>query len=109
MTRYGRGPATLSAMETQADIRTPTAPAVRLRWLSIVETLSFVALLSMMLTGNEQGVSIVGAIHGILFLAYAILVVRDRETFGWSWGFVAAAVLTGPIGPILVLERLRRG
>ena len=109
MTRYGRGPATLSAMETQTDVRTSDGPAARLRWLSVVETLSFIALLSMMLTGNEQGVSIVGAIHGFLFLAYAILVVRDRETFGWSWGFVAAAVLTGPIGPILVLERLRRG
>ena len=96
-------------METQADIRSTAGPATRLRWLSIVETVSFAALLWMMVSGNEQGVSIVGAIHGFLFLAYAILVVRDRESFGWSWGFVAAAVLTGPIGPILVLEKLRRG
>lgn len=94
-------------METQAD--KTAGPATRLRWLSIVETFSFAALLWMMLSGNEQGVSIAGAIHGFLFLAYAILVLRDREHFGWSWGFVAAAVLTGPIGPILVLERLRRG
>lgn len=96
-------------METQADLRSSTGPASRLRWLSIVETVSFAALLWMMISGNEQGVSIVGAIHGFLFLAYAILVVRDRESFGWSWGFIAAAVLTGPIGPILVLEKLRRG
>jgi integral membrane protein len=96
-------------METQTELRSPATPATRLRWLSIVETVSFVALLWMMLSGNEQGVSIVGAVHGFLFLAFAILVVRDREVFGWSWGFVAAAVLTGPIGPILVLERLRRG
>ena len=96
-------------METQADLGSSAAPATRLRWLSVVETISFVALLWMMFSGNERGVSIVGAIHGFLFLAYAILIVRDREHFGWSWGFVAAAVLTGPIGPILVLERLRRG
>ena len=96
-------------MENQAAIATVTVPATRLRWLSIVETLSFVALVWMMVSGNEQGVSVVGAIHGFLFLAYAILVVRDREVFGWSWTFVAAALLTGPIGPIVVLERLRRG
>ena len=96
-------------METQADLGTTDAAATRLRWLSIVETISFAALLWMMFSGNERGVSIVGAIHGFLFLAYAILVVRDREHFGWSWGFVAAAVLTGPIGPIIVLEKLRRG
>lgn len=95
-------------METQPNIVRVDASKQRLRWLSVVETISFVALLWMMLSQNEQGVSIVGAIHGLLFLAYAILVVRDRDQLGWSWGFVAAAVLTGPIGPIVVLERLRR-
>ena len=95
-------------METQPNLVGAEAPKQRLRWLSIVETISFAGLLWMMFSENEQGVSIVGAIHGFLFLAYAILVVRDREQLGWSWGFVAAAVLTGPIGPILVLERLRR-
>jgi heme A synthase len=62
----------------------------------------------MMVTGNEGGVSVTGAIHGVLFLAYALLVLRDREVFAWSWGFVAVAILTGPIGAIVVLERLRR-
>lgn len=62
----------------------------------------------MMLAGNERGVSISGAVHGLLFLAYALLVLRDREVFAWSWGFVAVAILTGPIGAIVVLERLRR-
>lgn len=62
----------------------------------------------MMLSHNETGVSVTGALHGALFLAYALLVLRDREEFGWSWGFTAAAILTGPIGAILVLEKLRR-
>lgn len=61
----------------------------------------------MMLTHNEAGVSVTGAIHGFLFLAYAVLVLRDREVFGWSWGFVAVAILTGPVGAIVVLEKLR--
>lgn len=80
----------------------------RLVTVSILETVSFVALLAMMLAGNESAVSIVGMVHGLLFLAYAGLVVMDRLSFGWSWGFTALAILSGPIGAIVVLERLRR-
>ncbi|MDQ4126236.1 MAG: DUF3817 domain-containing protein [Actinomycetota bacterium] len=90
------------------DDRASDAPARRLRVVSILETLSFLALLWMMLSHNDAGVSVTGAIHGVLFLAYALLVLRDREVFGWSWGFVAVAILTGPIGAIVVLEKLRR-
>lgn len=79
----------------------------RLRTVSILETVSFLVLLAMMLVDSDAGVSVTGAIHGALFLAYALLVLRDREVFGWSWGFVAVAILTGPIGAIVVLEKLR--
>lgn len=82
--------------------------ARRLRLVSILETLSFVVLLALMLSGNDAGVSVAGAIHGVLFLGYALLVLRDREVFGWSWAFVAVAILTGPVGAIVVLEKLRR-
>ena len=81
--------------------------ARRLRVVSILETLSFLVLLTMMLVHSEGGVSISGAVHGALFLAYALLVLRDREVFGWSLGFVAVAIFTGPIGAIVVLEKLR--
>ena len=80
----------------------------RLVTVSILETVSFVVLLAMMLAGSEIGVSVAGMTHGLLFLAYALLVVVDRVNFGWSWGFVAFAVLSGPIGAIVVLETLRR-
>ncbi len=83
-------------------------PNATLLKVSILETLSFMVLLTMMIRHSESGVSISGAIHGLLFLWYAVLVFRDRTAFGWSAGFTAAAILTGPIGPILVLERLRR-
>lgn len=90
------------------NLFTSDAATRRLRWLSIVETISFITLVWMMISANEQGVSIAGAIHGVLFLAYAIFVLRDRDKYGWSWLFVALAILTGPLGPILVLERLRK-
>ena len=76
--------------------------------ISTLETFSFLVLLAMMLTHNETGVSVAGMIHGLLFLAYAWFVVMDREVFDWSWTFVIAAIVTGPLGAIFVLERLRR-
>ena len=96
-------------METSATTENARSTAAgRLRLVSILETLSFIGLLFMMFTENETGVSILGAIHGMLFLAYAIIVLKDREVFGWSIGFTAVAILTGPLGAILVLERLRK-
>ena len=95
-------------MGIQQNLFTSDAPSKRLRWLSIAETISFITLVWMMVTANEQGVSVTGAIHGVLFLVYAIFVIRDRDKFGWGWGFVALALLTGPIGPLIVLEKLRR-
>ena len=87
----------------------PMRTAVRrLAIVSVLETVSFLLLLVMMVRHDETGVSMVGMIHGVLFLAYALLVVKDREIFGWTWLFVAVAILTGPIGAILVLERLPR-
>ncbi|MDQ4144005.1 MAG: DUF3817 domain-containing protein [Actinomycetota bacterium] len=80
----------------------------RLRITSILETISFIVLLVMMLTGNEGGVSVVGAIHGFLFLAYALLVWLDHGDLGWTPGFAVLGIITGPLGAILVLERLRR-
>lgn len=77
-------------------------------WLSITETISFLALLAMMATGNEAGVSVVGMIHGLLFAAYALVVWFQREELGWSTRFAVLAILTGPIGAIIALERIRR-
>ena len=82
--------------------------ARQLAGVSILETLSFIALLGAMILESEGGVSVIGAVHGILFLAYAFLVFRDREAFGWTMGFMIVAIVTGPVGAIVVLERLRR-
>lgn len=96
-------------MDTSAALNATRAKAAtQLRVVSILETLSFIGLLVMMFTHNEGGVSVLGMIHGLLFLAYAIMVLKDRDVFDWSLGFTALAILTGPIGAILVLERLRK-
>jgi hypothetical protein len=50
-----------------------------------------------------------GFFHGWIFLAFAAMVVFIARPMRWSWAFVAVALLTGPIGSILVYERIRRG
>ncbi len=81
----------------------------RLRLISLLETASFLALLLMMIVGSENGVSVVGMLHGLLFLGYALLVLLNRTELGWSWAFAILVIATGPLGAIIVLERLRRG
>lgn len=85
-----------------------TQRARRLRAVSFVETLSFIALLGAMFLHSDRGISILGAIHGVLFLAYAFYVWADHDELGWPTWFAVASILTGPIGAIIVLERLRR-
>lgn len=101
MPRITLGPMTLQETVTNTAVQ-------RLRMVSVLETLSFVVLLAMMISHSDLGVSIAGATHGFLFLAYAYLVLRYRDELGWSGGYVALVILTGPIGPIIVLEHLRR-
>lgn len=85
-----------------------THKARRLRTVSIVETVSFVALLTAMFLHSDSGISVLGAIHGLLFLAYAYFVWVDHDDLGWPTWFAVVSVLTGPVGAIIVLERLRR-
>lgn len=90
---------------TDKDARTK---ARRLALVSILETVSFLALVAAMLLESEGGVSVLGAIHGVLFLGYAILVWVDHEDLGWTSAFALVSIVTGPIGAILVLERIRK-
>lgn len=80
----------------------------RLSWISIIETISFIALLAAMFVHNERTVSVIGAIHGILFLGYAFFLWLDHRELGWSTWFAIGCIVTGPVGAIIVLERLRR-
>lgn len=82
--------------------------ARRLGWISIVETLSFLVLLGAMLARNDPLISIIGAIHGMLFLAYAFFVWVDHDDLGWGRWFAIGSIVTGPLGAVVVLEKLRR-
>ena len=72
------------------------------RIVALAEAISFLALLVasyLKHTGHgEVGVSILGPIHGALFLAYVVLAVRLREHFRWT-SSTTAWVLAGAVLP----------
>lgn len=79
-----------------------------LRYVSVGEALSFVLLLVATAVkygaGHQQGVQVLGPIHGVLFLAYVALVFVVRSEVGWDTrrtilGLVASVV---PLAPIYV-------
>ena len=51
---------------------------------------------------------VVGFIHGLVWLAFVAMTVIIRRDIGWTWGYAALVVVTGPIGGVLVFVRIRR-
>lgn len=76
--------------------------------LSVVETVSFAALLAAVAAGNDAAVSSTGLVHGLLFAAYALAVWIWRDALRWSLSFTAVAILAGPVGAVFAFERIRR-
>jgi hypothetical protein len=77
--------------------------------VSVLETVSFLLVLAAMaLLDKGELRSFAGAFHGLLFAAYAVLLFLTHRVLGWSRGFAFLGVVTGPIGAVVVLERLRR-
>jgi integral membrane protein len=73
-----------------------------LRLVAILEATSFLALLvaTYFKHAEEQGtgVSVLGPIHGILFLSYVYLAWTVRQSLGWD-GRTTALVLLGAVVP----------
>ncbi|MEU6037077.1 MULTISPECIES: DUF3817 domain-containing protein [Actinomadura] len=80
-----------------------------LRVVSIAEATSFLVLLLIAMPFKymgdmPQGVSVVGPIHGVLFLAYVGLVFVAREQLGWDLRRTVLALVAAvlPVAPFLV-------
>ncbi|HET9443248.1 MAG TPA: DUF3817 domain-containing protein [Acidimicrobiales bacterium] len=82
--------------------------AKALRVVCLMETVSYLVLLWFWLSGNDLGTKIFGAVHGQFFVIFAAMVIGMFRPMGWSWRFLAAGLLTGPVGSLVVYERLRR-
>jgi integral membrane protein len=83
-------------------------------WIALAEAASFVLLLIAMVFkhgfGMNGGVTLIGPIHGVLFIAYLAGAVIVRGQAGWSLSQTAKIVLAGvvPIAGFVVAERLMK-
>ena len=87
----------------------------RLRYIGLIEGVSslllfFVAMPLKHLNDMPQAVTVVGAIHGFLFLLYMLTLVQTliqlKLSLGWAAKVFIAAIL--PFGPFFIEADLRR-
>ncbi|WP_199484928.1 DUF3817 domain-containing protein [Actinomadura craniellae] len=86
-----------------------------LRIISIAEATSFLLLLVASVLKRtaefELGVTVLGPIHGVLFLAYVALVVLARPQLAWTGGRTVLALVAAvlPVAPYFVERHWLRG
>ena len=99
-------------IETDTDVESKRQ---LLRRVSVAEAISFLLLLVASVVkrtvGTELGVQLMGPVHGMLFIGYAILIILDHRPLGWSrWKMLGAIILGSlPFGGFLVERRWLRG
>lgn len=84
------------------------------RYVALAEAVSFLLLLAATAVkyGLDEpgGVTVLGPLHGVLFLAYVLLVLLVRPEQRWTLGQTLAALVgaTIPLGGFIVEQRLVR-
>jgi integral membrane protein len=93
-------------------LRTPVG---RLRLIGIVEAVSFLVLLGIAMPLKHfaempEAVSIVGWVHGILFIGFVVALMLARDAMHWSFRWTAVVLLAAllPFGPFVIDGRLRK-
>lgn len=81
---------------------------VPLRWASVAETITYCILFFFWVIGNRPGRLLMGSLHGMIFLAFAAMVLGVRAEMGWTWKYTASVIILGPVGALMVYSRLRR-
>ena len=93
----------------------PSTPLARLRLVGLLEGLSFLLLLGVAMplkymAGMPEAVRIVGSLHGLLFVLYALAVVHVWIVRRWPVDRALVAMIAAvlPFGPFLFDRSLRR-
>lgn len=85
------------------------------RWVAIAEAVTFLGLLVATFVKysleNERGVEVLGPIHGMLWLAYVVLVLVVRPEAKWSVMMTMLVLLASlvPFGGFVVERRVAAG
>ena len=82
--------------------------AKTLAFVALFETFTYLLLFYFwVIAPNDALKAVVGFFHGLVWMAFVAMTVLIREDIGWSWGYTALVILTGPIGGVMVWWRLR--
>ncbi len=91
------------------------SPVRLLRVAALAEAVSYLALLAIAMPlkyawGMPLAVTVVGMVHGVLFLAVSWLLVRARMEAGWSWQRVRLVFFASivPVWPFFLDRRVRQ-
>lgn len=83
------------------------------KWIGYTEGVSFLLLLLIAmplkyLAGMPLAVSIVGAAHGFLFVAYVLAAMYMAWRYGWGFKVLTLAVIASviPFGPFMLEKRI---
>jgi hypothetical protein len=83
--------------------------AKALKFMALFETVTYLVLAYFWLVVPSTAMkAVVGFFHGLVWMAFVAMTVIIRPDIGWTWGYTALVVLTGPIGGVLVWWRLRQ-
>jgi integral membrane protein len=95
-------------------IEVPPPTAVRaLVPVAVLEAVSLVVLLGFAAAraaGGPDLSSLLGPLHGIVFVLYVVTVIQAREHMGWSAGRTAVVILAAvvPVGGAVVAHHVAR-
>src|SRR5215212_6758218 len=79
-----------------------------LKFMALFETVTYLLLFYFWIVAPNDAIkAVVGFFHGLVWMAFVAMTVIIRPDIGWTWGYTALVVLTGPIGGVLVWWRLR--
>ena len=94
------------AGDTTTELERKLGP---LKVVCILETITYLLLLIMWL-GLHSGIGtlMVASVHGMVSTAFGLMMIFIFRPMGWSWKFLVVSIVTGPIGAVIVYERVRR-
>jgi len=77
--------------------------------IALTESVTYVILFTFwLIVPNTAGRAITGSVHGMIWLAFCAMVIMITPEMKWSWKYTIAVIVLGPIGGIMVWDRIRR-
>jgi hypothetical protein len=94
------------AGDTTTELERKLGP---LKVVCLLETATYLALLFVWLgLRSHIGTLLVASVHGMVSTAFGLMMLTIFKPMGWSWRFLVVSIVTGPIGAVIVYERVRR-